>query len=487
MNIISAPQAMSPPGNRLLKSAVTCMALGILLHFALPSPAARAAAYAPQALSPAVDLVLRRADMDISEAEDPDFLATFDDDSVWEWTGDALSAEFEPVDTRRQIVQRRESLLQKTACFRYDKWLIERKMNEIREKIDMETDARDASVVLPLEQIYEFLSGEIDSLEHGGLDPEVREDEEWAIQLFVEDDIDVPSDEKLCFYNSDYAPAGVNGYGCDAGKLRWVMEQLSQDDGAFRDAVESELRAQTLVEQVIESRNSVEENFGRFLEGIDDLVTGGMPQNDEFADAPAGGSSRMHKNQAGCADYVEPGVVLHAIRGPFAIDPDDAALALAFREFRIKSDEERPAPRDLQYDEDMFAINALLNDQRRIIREFTSKRAALGSATFAAGADSGPAASDALKKLHDGVRALVKLGNSLDGGLRAFVRDFAYFLRRSCLDRPCAARLDTVLKLVFSDSCFPYGNGEYANATSDDPQWKKCMEEAELPEENTRE
>ncbi|MBI2635992.1 hypothetical protein HYW84_01570 [Candidatus Peregrinibacteria bacterium] len=483
MKIISTPQA-NVGSRRFLSAAAPILTFGILLQLVLPSPAAHAAAYAPQALSPAVDLVLRRADMDIAEAEDPDFLATFDDDSVWEWTGDALSAEFEPVDTRRKIVQQRENLLRETACFRYDKWLIERKMNEVREKIDMETDANDASVVLPLEQVYEFLSGELDSLEHGGVDPEVREDETWAIPLFIEDDIDVSSDEKLCFYNSDYAPAGAKGYGCDAGTLRWIMGQLSQDTGAFREAVESELRAQTLVEQVIESRNAAEENFGRFLAGVDDLATGGRPKDDEFAAAPAGGSSRVHKNQAGCVDFVEPGVVLHSIRGPFAIDPDDASLALAFREFRIKADEERRAPDDLQDGEDMFAINALLNDQRRIIREFTSKRAALESATFAAGADSGPAVGNALKKLHEGVRALVKLGNSLDGGLRGFVRDFAYFLRRSCLDRPCNARLDTVLKLVFSDSCFPYGNGEYAKATGDDPQWKKCMEEAELSGEN---
>jgi hypothetical protein len=52
-------------------------------------------------------------------------------------------------------------------------------------------------------------------------------------------------------------------------------------------------------------------------------------------------------------------------------------------------------------------------------------------------------------------------GQALDEerGLRAFVRNFAWYIRRSCIFRPCNERLEQILKLNFADSCFPYTGG----------------------------
>lgn len=78
-----------------------------------------------------------------------------------------------------------------------------------------------------------------------------------------------------------------------------------------------------------------------------------------------------------------------------------------------------------------------------------------------------PKASDAgaqvvheLQPARSAIGELSRTANSLRG-VRGFARSFAYFLRRSCIFRPCNDRLDQILKVVFSDACFPYTDGEY--------------------------
>ncbi len=60
-------------------------------------------------------------------------------------------------------------------------------------------------------------------------------------------------------------------------------------------------------------------------------------------------------------------------------------------------------------------------------------------------------------------------------GLRDVTMDFAYFLRRSCMNRSCNARLDGIIGILPADSCFPYttGSGDLAqNATADEVKQK---------------
>src|SRR5207248_4317808 len=64
---------------------------------------------------------------------------------------------------------------------------------------------------------------------------------------------------------------------------------------------------------------------------------------------------------------------------------------------------------------------------------------------FLIAADPALTIEDALAGLRTGVGTLAKLAQrkndgTLDGTLRGFVRDFAYFLLRSCIDRPCNER-----------------------------------------------
>ena len=74
------------------------------------------------------------------------------------------------------------------------------------------------------------------------------------------------------------------------------------------------------------------------------------------------------------------------------------------------------------------------------------------------------------------------VGHFPDLDRRSFVRDFAYFLRRSCIDRPCSQRLDRILKIVFTDECFPFVSGQFLNDTVQNPGWRRCMTAAGISE-----
>lgn len=82
-------------------------------------------------------------------------------------------------------------------------------------------------------------------------------------------------------------------------------------------------------------------------------------------------------------------------------------------------------------------------------------------------------------------RRLARLAHDRDKGLRRMLIDFAYFLRRSCIQRPCIQRLEQVMKIAFADECFPFTQGDFladaaldADGNPEDPRWKKCMRAA---------
>jgi len=60
---------------------------------------------------------------------------------------------------------------------------------------------------------------------------------------------------------------------------------------------------------------------------------------------------------------------------------------------------------------------------------------------------------------------------TVERSLRDAVRDAAFFLRRSCMNRQCNTPLERVLKIVTTDECFPYTSGDAdlpKDATEDD-------------------
>ena len=94
--------------------------------------------------------------------------------------------------------------------------------------------------------------------------------------------------------------------------------------------------------------------------------------------------------------------------------------------------------------------------------------------------DAGLEVLEALEPVRPAVKRLVELVNQSDRGLRKFARNYAYFLRRSCIYRPCNEKLETIMKVLYSDECFPYASGAFdvkaGDEITDDPSWQKCQD-----------
>ncbi|MBM3231244.1 hypothetical protein FJZ28_02855, partial [Candidatus Peregrinibacteria bacterium] len=117
---------------------------------------------------------------------------------------------------------------------------------------------------------------------------------------------------------------------------------------------------------------------------------------------------------------------------------------------------------------------------RDLVLDFTYQQASLDSAIYPKVVDAPQRVTETLqpvrKNMQSAMDLLKKPGETVAGttdpvtsaqgkSLRTFVRDYAYFLRRSCIDRPCGKQLDTVLKIIFQDDCFPYANSKYQRKT----------------------
>ena len=76
----------------------------------------------------------------------------------------------------------------------------------------------------------------------------------------------------------------------------------------------------------------------------------------------------------------------------------------------------------------------------------------------------------------ESLKSLQELTQDSSKGLRRFVINLATYLNRTCIDRPCKNRLEYVLKVAFSDNCFPYSNA--SNISTEALQ--KCLDDADI-------
>jgi hypothetical protein len=167
------------------------------------------------------------------------------------------------------------------------------------------------------------------------------------------------------------------------------------------------------------------------------------------------------------------GAVFTELRGSFRLSVDHLRLLEDFQNLREHEASRRPLsnaikarPRDVlgQISQEFYGT---------LFSNFSITQAQNEALLFALGSDPHLIIGNTLRPLRESVQRLARLihpgigqvgeGEEQDsiGSLRGFVRDFAYFLRRSCMERPCNERLDRILKIVFQDACFPYTNGEY--------------------------
>lgn len=338
----------------------------------------------------------------------------------------------------------------------------------------------------------------------------------------------------LCPFSSDYFPPSSDGFGCDLSLLR----ELTGYEGGQRDADILE----TLMEKLREFRRQAR-GIGNLEERIDALLNGTVPPPPYTPPANEEEEDPEHRSFEGCplarcsndpeqacvtnedcaagafcrrgwkrcedhdkdfcstdADCQEGGggacvlmdppenVAAWELRGAFSAVRDEAKLLEVFRDLRGR--EPREFSKELTLPDEQkegvdYTVYDYVGDKlvRGMVRtEVRGTVQALGRAEadlFARGSDPVYQMAETFQPLRSAGKPLAEIASRQDG-LRQLVVRFAWFLRRTCTDRPCSQKLEIIMRLAQAESCFPYTSGQYLNQSCASPLWKQCVDEAKL-------
>lgn len=320
----------------------------------------------------------------------------------------------------------------------------------------------------------------------------------------------------VCPFHSDYLPPSLNGYGCDAETLFGLLTGMP--DSPFTDAAIKELEALTTLQRAMEAAGGMGNLAGGIAGGLDpnDLkrkhvsrfgcVMGGVCEaNIDITcagpDECPGKSRCIDARSVGQCDKNPDNICLDnndcpsngqcrrlsdamkiELRGPFSLERNHSGLLEAFRLLRREDGANRMQSEALTpANNKELLTSTVARYLRSLFVSFNTEQGEKEAMTFAVGSDPLLSAGTTFDELHKSVAELGRLAGSKEG-IRSFVKDFAYFLRRSCLDRPCNLRLDRIIKIVLRDECFPYVSGAFTSNTEENPAWKRCMDAAGITE-----
>lgn len=493
------------------------LVLGIL---ALLAPTETQAA---AAVSPYVRSVLERADKGIAKAKLPadQVLMDLATNSV-PWTGQIAATVLMLRDTKLRIVAEQRGLTENTACLHLDALLIQMKMVEVVLELKAAVSFGNFTAISRLQDLLMFLNERLEIFLGGARDPTVTDTTWYQVRSFDPDqksfcctpdagnlcresnvacpvgDLEFNTkagcvaygcfgfgtapEPKLCPFDTDYLPPSVlRGYGCDVEALEDVLKNATLP--TFVDATKEEKDALKKLQDLLKKHLdlarkylSIEEQLNRILGRATPL----LPRIPERRHTVVTGcTDQWAKNIDTDRDGWPDGALKWELRGPFTLERDERKILNAFEELRLKEANRRPIPSVFdpskrKRPKDVMA--AILDDDGIAwFKVFSRNQAVAESEIYAQSSDPHQAIREATKTLRASVAALARLARDPEG-LRGFVRDFAYYLRRSCISRPCSTRLDQILKIVFKDSCFPYTDGQYLTGTG----YEQCKKDAGL-------
>lgn len=336
---------------------------------------------------------------------------------------------------------------------------------------------------------------------------------------------------RMCPFDANYAPAFDNGFGCDIETMEprkayppinAELEGLKAVNDALTAYRQAAVEVRDLHNQMNEllgiqsssASSSSSSSSREHLEAFGCGWMGGWCEEDiakrctsdaDCLEACVFSDKVCDKNRAirctddsqcddngPCIEANEP--TLRSLRGNFSLDKDQLTILNEFlgtrsqqeisRVFRddLKTAAELPesdqAAREARAKEDRSTLMSTTRSAfRTIVQGWSRKQARDESLMYPEDVDASLEAGHALSDLHTNIAALARLAKEKTG-LREFVTNYASFLRRSCIYRPCGLRLEQAIRLLTTEECFPYTNGEYLNDDPNDPRWEKCKQKA---------
>ncbi|MDD5041124.1 MAG: hypothetical protein PHX87_00375 [Candidatus Peribacteraceae bacterium] len=509
-----------------------------LLAFSVASPATAAGdQYADlKPVSPYIERVVRRVRKGLDSAGGGD--TTSDKVLKLFWLDQITGVILLNVDTDLRIVEQQKDLIENSPCLRLDTLIIEGWMERARIRKNDAIDAGRISEAVKLISMQRYLNNRYKALLLGVRDPTYVDEEEGSLYGFdppsfwccpgepeagndkrtcqqVDEDGSVEcernrgmtfkrryaciqagctstesggeDEEEPCPFSSDYLPPTGVGYGCDLSILNDRMngpEGITKEIEGLQKLVQDRDAAITDIATVKDTIVNLERRLG-----------GGTMDLSNFGAGASG--KRTHKVKNGClaeGETLPKGVAYWERRGPFSFSTNEIVLMPklsilwnAWGRDRLpppylrnanqlpEGTPERKAA-DQMENGMLFWLLGTRSDVQQYLQKFSLNQAKEESTQIAKTIDAPLRVLETLAPLRKEVRGLALTVQSSDKGVRKFVRDFAAFLRTSCIFRPCNEQLDRILKIIFKDECFPYING----AALDEDVATKCKNAAGL-------
>ena len=296
---------------------------------------------------------------------------------------------------------------------------------------------------------------------------------------FSPDNVNQDDAQRMCPFHTDYSPPTSYGYGCDLSILdkyksspavtdeHKSLEKLVEKRNEFIRNVQSLKQLTIDLYQFMDREPPDLDNFGMALNVNHKSVTGCIDQ----VDRPVVRTRKKQKNV-----MFQKGAARKELRGPFNIEIDEMKIWREFLEFRkewgrgrefadnikLPGEFETQAQRDAAEKEDeklAFHSRAVRAAGRIYMAFWNREQAARESASIGKSFDVPLDVSLEFEELQNEVKDMALIATDGELGARNFTRKYAWFLRASCIFRPCNMQLDNVLKIVLQEACFPYSKG----------------------------
>ena len=339
----------------------------------------------------------------------------------------------------------------------------------------------------------------------------------------------------MCPYDSDYAQPLLNGYGCDTDVLQprtafnpvnteyqtlnLIMNQLND----YRTSAQQFLDVQQSIDALFNQKSTLPTppQSRTHIIAVGCKQTGGVCGNDHTVHCAVNTDCANNDtcvfptkickqnrnltcltdndcttgttNNGPCIDNDGKTVATTEARGPFSVVKNELQLLLSFLALRMEQGYSRELPDTLKYAQELSSdqssalseraneypmFDTMRDSLRPLYRAWSRIQGGEEADTFAYATDPALEVANALSSLRTAVGDLARLVADKKNGLRSFVINYAYFLRRTCVYRTCNASLEESLKIAFADKCFPYTNGDYLSDTASFPRSTKCANDA---------
>ncbi|OIO54353.1 hypothetical protein AUJ46_03375 [Candidatus Peregrinibacteria bacterium CG1_02_54_53] len=487
-------------------------------------------------VSPYMERVVRRAREGLNNGSGGG--STADELLKLFWLDQVTGAILLLIDTDLRIVEQERDLRENTACLRVDTLILEGWMERARIRKNDAIEQGRLSEAARLISMQRYLNNRYKALLVGARDPTYVDEEEGSLYVFdappywccpgkdeeaqertaeckqIGDGPEYSEcinaqglafkrqyacvnagctagggggedEDEPCPFSTDYLPPTGAGYGCDLSVLgsRSAPEGIQKETAALQKLIEDR---DTAIADVAVAKDTIVRLEQRLGGGTVDLANFGMGTS----------GNRSHQVKNGCLaenDALPAGITFWERRGPFAFSSNEptlmpklAAIWDGWGQQRLPpaylrdSDElpdgpEKEAALAAENNMLLWLLGARYNAQL-YLQKFSLEQAKKESAQIAKTIDAPQRVLNLFAPVRTEVRKLALTVQSPNAGLRKFVRDYASFLRTSCIFRPCNAQLDRILKIVFEDECFPYARG----APIESDVAKRCKDAAGL-------